>query len=139
MLAPAMTQRALALALALLLLLTQQLGVQHRWSHDLGLPAAALSGLAFSEASPARADVGLLASDQAGDQPGDQPTDSGTGAASDSHCQVCLVLAALAVAALPGLLRWALQRQPLQRALAWRARPPQAVPRRRYQARAPPA
>ena len=117
-----MTQRALTLALALLLLLTQQLGVQHRWSHgSAGAAHSAPWVQATADASPAPAEP--------------EPVHGGP---ADSLCQVCLLLAALAAAALPALL--------CLRGLARRGvLPPAALPARRcgtatapYLARAPP-
>lgn len=117
-----MLHRALALALALLLLLTQQLGQQHRWSHGIGEAAGSVAWApSVADAAPA--------------PNGPAPADSGP---ADGLCQVCLLLAALAVAALPALLRW------LGLALPGAA-PLAAPPLRRcrapgapYQARAPP-
>lgn len=119
-----MQHRALALALALLLLLAQQLGVQHRASHGLAAAAATAPAgylLAGAGNGPAAADPA--------------PLDGGP---ADAQCQLCLLLAALAVAALPALLCW--------RGLALRgATPPVPAPvrcgaaaGRPYQARAPP-
>ena len=138
MLAPTMQHRALALALALLLLLTQQLGAQHRASH--GRVSAALATLATPSATvatmatvaawlPVSTDTGPAADDPV-------PRD---GSLADALCQVCLLLAALTVAALPALLSWrgpALRSPAPLAPPAWRRAA--AAGRRPYQARAPP-
>lgn len=131
MLAPTMHHRALALALALLLLLTQQLGAQHRASHG---PVSA--ALAPGSTAPATVAAGLPVSAAAGPAADDPAAPDGSPA--DAPCQVCLLLAALTVAALPALLRWLGQalRSPAPLAPpAWRQT---AAAGRPYQARAPP-
>ena len=139
-----MQHRALALALALLLLLTQQLGVQHRASHGrVSAALAALATLATSSATVAKvATVATVAAwlpvstdtGPAADDP--VPRD---GSLADAPCQVCLLLAALTVAALPALLTWrgpALRSPAPLAPPAWRRAA--AAGRRPYQARAPP-
>lgn len=131
MLAATMHPRALALALALLLLLTQQLGAQHRASH--GRVSAALATRSTPSTTlaawlPGSTDAGPVAGD-----PG--PPD---GSPADAQCQVCLLLAALTVAALPALLHWcglALRSAAALAPPAWRRA---AAVGRPYQARAPP-
>ena len=120
-----MQHRALALALALLLLLTQQLGAQHRAAH--GLVAAATSATVA-----AWLPAGTLAGPVA-DDPG--PPDSSL---ADAPCQVCLLLAALALAALPALLRWRGPALPSPAPLAPLLLRRVAAAGRPYQARAPP-
>ena len=130
-----MQHRALALALALLLLLTQQLGAQHRASH--GRVSAALATLSTPSAKAATVAAWLPVSTDAGSAADDRvPRD---GSPADAPCQVCLLLAALTVAALPALLngRGAALRSPAPLAPpAWRRAA--AAGRRPYQARAPP-
>ena len=129
--------RALALALALLLLLTQQLGAQHRASH--GRASAATSGLSGPVAlsGPAATVAAWL---PAGTLAGAAADDAGQpdSSAADTACQVCLLLAAVAVAALPALLRWRGLALRSPAALAPPALPRAAAAGRPYQARAPP-
>ena len=135
MLAPTMHHRALALALALLLLLTQQLGAQHRAAHGLVSAALSASSSATSSAS-ARVAAGLPAGTLGGPAANDpRPPDSGP---ADAHCQVCLLLAALALAALPALLRWRGLALPSPATLAPPALACATAPGQPYQARAPP-
>ena len=134
MLAATMHHRALALALALLLLLTQQLGAQHRASHGRVSAALATRSTAAATLNPMAA--WLPGSFDAGPAVGDLgPPD---GSPADAQCQVCLLLAALAVAALPALLHWrglALGSAAALAPPAWRR---VATAGRPYQARAPP-
>ena len=134
MLGPTMHHRALALALTLLLLLTQQLGAQHRSSHG---PQSAAQA---TRSTPAATAVPLTAWQPGSTRPGasaDEPMPP-DGSLADTQCQVCLLLAALVVAALPALLHW--------RGQALRSTAPPALPTLRhratagqpYQARAPP-
>ena len=134
MLAATMHHRALALALALLLLLTQQLGAQHRASH--GLVSAALATRSTAAATRAPMAAWLPGSTDAGPAAGDPGPPAGSPA--DAQCQVCLLLAALTVAALPALLHWrglALRSAVVPAPPAWRRA---AAAGRPYQARAPP-
>ena len=139
MLAATMHHRALALALALLLLLTQQLGALHRATHGrvpATLSAAASpSGVAAMAAATkvaAGRPAGALAGAAAG-EPGLPDSNP-----ADTVCQVCLLLAALAVAALPALLRWCGLALRSPAALAPAAPRRAASAGRPYQARAPP-
>ena len=127
--------RVLAFALAQLLLLTQQLGVQHRASHGL-LSAALPASSSATSSPPARVAAGLPAGTLGGPAANDPgPPDSGP---TDAQCQVCLLLAALALAALPALLRWRGLALPSPAPLAPPALPCAAAPSQPYQARAPP-
>lgn len=131
MLAPTVHHRALTLALALLLLLTQQLGAQHRALH--GRVSAGLTSLSAASATVAAWLPVSAAVDPATDDPA-----APDGNPADTPCQVCLLLAALTLAAVPALLRWLGQvlRSPTPRAPpAWRQT---AAMGRPYQARAPP-
>ena len=128
MLEATMHHRALALALTLLLLLTQQLGAQHRASHGPMSAALSTTSVASTAWLPASTEAGPATADPG--PPG--------GIAADTQCQVCLLLAALAVAALPALLCWrglALHRPA---ALAPRGLRRAVLAGRPYQARAPP-
>ena len=122
MLAGCMRQRLLPLALALLLLVTQQLGLLHLLQHGLDhrAPAAPPGLVAGAPASPA-------------------PAHAEATEPADGLCAVCLVLASLATAALPGDAGWPLaaahgEAPPAAPANA--AATPAGVP---YLARAPPA
>ena len=126
-----MHHRALALALALLLLLTQQLGAQHRASH--GRVSAALATLSAAPASVAM----WLPVSAAADPEADDPA-APDGSPADAPCQVCLLLAALTVAAVPALLRWLGHALRSPAPLAARGWCQTAAIGRPYQARAPP-
>ena len=132
MLKPTMHARTLALALALLLLLTQQFGALHSLSHSLAAAHQAQAQAQATTTTTATANHVATPATSSADSP-----DSGLPA--DSTCQVCLVLAALGLAALPGLLRWWLRRvrQPAPTASGRPTWPTPAAAQ--YRARAPPA
>lgn len=132
MLPGTMHTRAVALALALLLLLTQQFSVLHGLAHSLpsagGGYALTVSALAVS-AQPA-----------ASPSPGDaEPSSSPANLPPDGACQVCLALAAIGLATLPGVLGWWVARSP-QRAPTLARAPTLGAPAAAlYRARAPPS
>ena len=143
-----MSRRVLALALALLLLLTQQLGVQHRAAHGLSIgrdagshsawtaDALALSGTGLAGLGLASTGLTSTGLDDIGASTGDPAAPNPH--AGEAACQVCLLLAALTLAALPAWLCWRglALRHPAPAARA--AVPARAAAGRPYQARAPP-
>lgn len=110
-------RRALALALAGWLLLAQLVGVQHLWSH-LQAPAGTAAAQALAAAAPAPSV--------------DDP-------AGEGLCRLCLGLAALGLALLPTLPRWALPRALPAPPAPWPLPPLRAGAASPFRARAPPA
>lgn len=120
-----MQARTVSLILALVLLFTQQLGLQHVLSHgQAGGAQAPPQAAALTAATP--------------DHPAANAAPHADAPAGDGLCPACLVLATLAMATLPAVLRW-LAPRPLAAAPAAPAR--RAFSARRsspYLARAPP-